>query len=556
MSALIETLSSYSWDAKVVLVMAAFAVTYGGFFLMVGVNKSKPLETLRSLIDAMVKVTECVVNFRKLPAGQKPLDQSVVQTAVYWTVRSVVTCVPQFFGFLGLGHEYIPSRIEVEELSKLWKILNVSHYQLDRYRQYIEENKIFEYYLELLQLFAMIPTDNIKILTALFDAKDGLKPLFHVSTQQQVGVEVLEKKNVLLLISSELEVNKEEIGIMVEMYKNTRQVCQYDLVCLTLGKTTRSQKEEFENMLNLKKLPWYLLHDEHSINRAVIKYIKEVWHFNNKPILVVLDPQGRVISQNSFANIRIWGGIDLSITIKTEAQLWSETSWGLELLLQTIDEAKNTLQWIKENERFICLYGGEDINWIRDFTTAAREVAIKATNIQFEMVYIGARNLTKRVKENIDIIKKENLSNWWPAEVLSKFWVRLESMWHSRMQVITKTSIEEDYIMKEIKTMLTYDGSEKGWALISKGSTIMVKAKGDIILNCFRQFDCLKESFGLVKDFMEVIIDYVKKQEINPKLHCNRLILPVTVGSIPEELPCEICRCSMEKFVMYSCCKD
>ncbi|XP_042479678.1 protein SIEVE ELEMENT OCCLUSION B-like [Macadamia integrifolia] len=359
MLALIETLSSYSWDSKVVLAMAAFAVSYGGFFFLVGAkNKSKPLETLRSLIEAMVSVTECVVNLKNLPSGHNSLDQSVVQTAVYWTIRSVVACVPHFFGFLSLGHEYTPSRIEDEELSKLCRILIVSHDQIDRYRLYIEENKIFEYYHELLQLFSMIPTDKLKILNALIDTKDCLKPLVQVSSQQHVGVEVLEKKNVLLLISpSLLDANKEEIGILVDLYKNTKQVCQYELLCLSLEETTESKREEFEKLLNMKKMPWYLLHRDHQvINRAVIKYIKEVWHFNNKPILVVLDTQGRVITQNAFPNIRIWGGIDLSITLKTEAQLWSEATWGLELLFQTIEQAKNILQWMKkDNERYIFL---------------------------------------------------------------------------------------------------------------------------------------------------------------------------------------------------------
>ncbi|XP_043726317.1 protein SIEVE ELEMENT OCCLUSION B-like [Telopea speciosissima] len=117
--------------------MSSFAITYGGFFFLVTANKLKPLKTLRSLIEAMVNVTEFVVNFQKLPADQKSLDQSVVQTAVYWTVRSVVACVPHFYGFLCLGQEYNPSKNEEEELSKLLKKLSDSHYQLDHNHQCI-----------------------------------------------------------------------------------------------------------------------------------------------------------------------------------------------------------------------------------------------------------------------------------------------------------------------------------------------------------------------------------------------------------------------------------
>ncbi|XP_042479675.1 protein SIEVE ELEMENT OCCLUSION B-like [Macadamia integrifolia] len=191
MSTLIKTLSSYSWDAKVVLVMAAFAVTYGEFFLLlegVGANKSKPLETLRSVIKAMVNLIDCIVNFSKLP-NQESLDQSVVETTVYWIIRSAVACVPQFFGFLGMGYEYTLSRIENEELFKLLKNLNVSHRhlkeELDRYQQSIDKMKLSAEYEALVQLFATTHIHNIEILNALIKTKDGLPPLFQISTQQR-----------------------------------------------------------------------------------------------------------------------------------------------------------------------------------------------------------------------------------------------------------------------------------------------------------------------------------------------------------------------------------
>ncbi|XP_042499648.1 protein SIEVE ELEMENT OCCLUSION A-like [Macadamia integrifolia] len=553
MSALIKLLSKYSWDAKLILILAAFAVTYGGFFHflgVVGVDKWKSLEKLRSIMEAMVKVTVNLIKARTLLPPASSLDQSIVQTAVYWTIRSVVACMPHIFGFLAFGQEYTPSESEDKELKKLRE--NVKSIdreikaELDGYDEYIERNKRFEYVQKIDLCFNMIHTDNIKIVNLLLCAEGGLKPLFQVSTpQQRVGVEVLKNKNVSLLVLRELDFYQEEIGILVEMHKNTKQVSKYELVCFPVGKTSQSKKEDFETMLSLKKMPWYLVHHDHPINLGVIEYFENKWNFINKPILVVLDPQGRLISQNAFPNIRVRGGIDLPFT-----ELWSKATWGLQLLLHTIEEGNNILQWIKE-ERFICLYGGEDSKWIEDFTKMAQRVTKKA-NIQFEMVYMGARNQTKRMKQNFTFIKHNNLSNCWP-ELVSKFWVRLESIWNSRMQVIPMNTFEGDDIMKGIKTMLTYDGSDKGWALISKGSKIMVKAEGDIILECFKQYD---EGFvppGL-KDFMEMVIHYVKNQDT--KLHCNRLILPVTVGKIPEEMTGEICHCTMEKSIMYRCCND
>ncbi|XP_042501313.1 protein SIEVE ELEMENT OCCLUSION A-like [Macadamia integrifolia] len=573
MTILIQKLSNYTWDAKIVLVMAAFAVNFGGFFSLIGAkNKPKPLETLWSLIEAMVNETECVVNFKRFHPEENSLGQSSVvqllQTAVYLIFRSVLTCVPHFFGFLVMSHEYTPSKTEEEELSKLLKKLNDSYDQLDRHRKEVYEKKIAREYQELVELFEKTQTDNIEILNKLINPKDGLKPLIQVSTQLQVDAEAVGKKNVLLVISTEFDVKKEkeELGILIDLCNNTKQVSEYELVFLPLRKTTGSKAEELKKMLDdkkmvdEKKMKWHLVHHDHQINRGAVKYIKEVWHFNNKPILVVLNTQGKVINQNAFNNIRICGAMDLSIVLKTEAQLWAEataaaTTWGPELLLQTIDEGKKILQWMnKDKERYVFLYGGEDISWIMEFKTGMEE---KATDIDYEMIYIGARNITKRVKDNITFIKEKKLSNCLTVEDVSKFWLRLESIWNSKMQGITKSSIEEDEIMKGIKSMLTYDGSmEKGWGMITKGSTVMVKAEGNIILTSLKQSDSLKESSTLKGGFMEVVIDNVKKQESVSKSHCNQIILPVTAGKIPEDMPCEKCHSTMEKYVLYKCCKE
>ncbi|KAJ4974390.1 hypothetical protein NE237_007564 [Protea cynaroides] len=239
---------------------------------------------------------------------------------------------------------------------------------------------------------------------------------------------------------------------------------------------------------------WYSVHRPSFIHPAVIKYIKEVWRFNKKPILVVLDPQGSVVSPNALDMMWVWGRLAFPFTSMTEEALWKEATWGLELLVHDIDQ--HVINWIME-ERFICLYGGEDIEWIRKFTTTTRAVAQEA-GIPFEMVYVGKSKHKDQVGRNISVITMEKLSHCWPdLTSIWFFWVRLESMWHSEMRL--GSTIEKDHIMQEIMTMLTFDGSEQGWALISKGSTTMVKAKGDLFLECFQQYENVWKKFVDVK---------------------------------------------------------
>jgi hypothetical protein len=136
--AICNTLSSYSWDAKVVLAIAAFAVNYGEFWLVAQLYATNPLarglailkqlpeiseyadslkpkfEALSNLIAAMLKVTKCIVGFKELPSQYITPDTPELLTAnahipiaVYWTIRSIVACASQIMGLIGMGHEYV-----------------------------------------------------------------------------------------------------------------------------------------------------------------------------------------------------------------------------------------------------------------------------------------------------------------------------------------------------------------------------------------------------------------------------------------------------------------
>ncbi|KAJ0074950.1 hypothetical protein Patl1_33356 [Pistacia atlantica] len=59
-------------------------------------------------------------------------------------------------------------------------------------------------------------------------------------------------------------------------------------------------------------------------------------------------------------------------------------------------------------------------------------------------------------------------------------------MWHSKMQLGCRE--ENDPIMQEINTLLSFDKSDEGWAMFGRGSAL-AKAEGETILQCLRDFD-------------------------------------------------------------------
>nr|POF06518.1 protein sieve element occlusion b [Quercus suber] len=110
--------------------------------------------------------------------------------------------------------------------------------------------------------------------------------------------------------------------------------------------------------------------------------------------------------------------------------------------------------------------------WIIE-TAVINKAVVEAARINLELVYVGKNNAKERLKKNIATINVEQLSHYWPnISSVSLFWVRLESMLYSKLQ----KTVENDYIMQEVMTMLSFDGSDQGWAILFRGSDEMARA--------------------------------------------------------------------------------
>ena len=82
---------------------------------------------------------------------------------------------------------------------------------------------------------------------------------------------------------------------------------------------TEADQEKFNELQSM--MPWYSLHHPKLLEPAVVRYIKEVWKFAKKMILVVLDPQGKVACPNALHMILIWGNAAYPFTATKEEAL-------------------------------------------------------------------------------------------------------------------------------------------------------------------------------------------------------------------------------------------
>ncbi|XP_052205367.1 protein SIEVE ELEMENT OCCLUSION B-like [Diospyros lotus] len=587
--AIFHLLASYTWEAKVVIALAAFAVNYGEFWLVAQLYLTNPLaksvgllkqlpeilergdslkpkfEAFTTLIQAMLDVTACIVEFNELPAQYIAPDTPALLTAkghipvaVYWTIRSIVACASQMMNLVGMGHEYIASTTEAWELSSLAHKLSNIHSHLQKQLalcyQHVDENRHIEAYQTLVRLFETPHIDNTKILRALIYAREDQLPLIDGSTKRRVSIDVLRRKIVLLFIS-DLDLAQDEIFILQQMYTDARQnptrdESQYEVVWLpVVDRSTPWDSEKQTRFETLQAMmPWYSVFHPSQLDPAVVKYIKEAWHFNKKLLLVVLDPQGRVVNHNAIHMLLIWGSLAFPFTSLREEGLWKEETWRMDLLADSVHPS--LFNWITEG-KYICLYGGEDLEWIRRFTVSLKAVA-KSANIPLEILYVGKSNRREKIQRINSIISAEQLSHIMPDVTLNWFfWVRLESMWHSKMQ--HSKSPDTDTIVQEIVKMLSFDGGDQGWAVISRSSEEMAKANADVMLKSLARFDQWRGRAAEV-GFVPALNENL--QDLRSPHHCNRLILPSTAGKIPERVVCAECGRPMEKFFMYRCCTD
>ncbi|XP_058180196.1 protein SIEVE ELEMENT OCCLUSION B-like [Rhododendron vialii] len=159
---ILNNLSTYSWDAKVVISLAAFAANYGEFWLMAQLSTTNPLaksvsvlkqlssirahaSSLKSRVDpinnllhnAILTVIDCIFQFHELPPQYisherppAPLATAMAHfpAAAYWTILGIVVCSTQTTSLLGMSNEQIKPTEALELSSLAEKLSNIQAY--------------------------------------------------------------------------------------------------------------------------------------------------------------------------------------------------------------------------------------------------------------------------------------------------------------------------------------------------------------------------------------------------------------------------------------------
>ncbi|KAF4365766.1 hypothetical protein F8388_003435 [Cannabis sativa] len=550
--AILGKLSNYSWEAKAVLTLAAFALEFGDFWLLAQHQQTdqlakslailrkvpvliKPAELqkrrqaileLNNLIKTTMQVIGLFDEFEKLSNTYDPKDVTGLAVAldhlpvdVYWCIVTIVACSTKICTLI--SEEEKPQDLAPYS-QKVHYILNKIKIQLIFCRKQIDEA---ESYRRLWKLFKT-PTEIMEIFKALVFTKGTVHPLIDGSTNKTVQIEVLRRKNLLLYITG-LDITEEDITVLKPIYEVTRKDDKFKIVWIpVVEQWTEELKKKFESIR--VKMPWYVVQYFSPI--AGLKFIKQEWNYKGKPTLVVLNPQGKIENYNALHLIRVWGVKAFPFNKTVEEEISKELTWIGPLVH---DIHPSIPAWVKE-EKYIFFYGGKDNDWIQQFTKRATQLVndpfIKDTlKIKIELFCVG-----KTAKGGED------------HGILGKFWTGIESLFFTKAH---KQAV--DPVTQEIQKLLSYK-NENGWAVLTKGSTVVVTGHGFTILRVLEEFDRWKD-FAKDRSF-EVIFKEYHSKVIQSVRHCCRLELPTVAGKAPDVMQCPECPRTMETFVSYKCC--
>lgn len=124
---ILEQLRDYSWDAKAVIVLAAFALEFGKFWQLAHIPRDKlgqslaelnglqsimeniqHLANFNNLVKKIVQVVKCITDWKKMitveynvkdvPSLTDTLHE--IPVLAYWTISTLVTCTSHI-DFLG-----------------------------------------------------------------------------------------------------------------------------------------------------------------------------------------------------------------------------------------------------------------------------------------------------------------------------------------------------------------------------------------------------------------------------------------------------------------------
>ncbi|KAL2322224.1 hypothetical protein Fmac_026603 [Flemingia macrophylla] len=565
---ILEQLRDYSWDAKAVIVLAAFAQEYGKFWQLAPIPRDKlgkslaelnglhsimenihHLDNFNSLVKKVMQVVQCIIDWKKLITAEYNIKDvpSLTDTLheipvlAYWAITTLVTCTShiEFLGDKGYRYELSKFDYKLDFILKNFKDHQEKcNTQIGRIEDYSRRKDIIN----------AIQTDKeieiVKFLEALIISSDSQdsRSMVYNGLGGQVGLGEFKNKYVLLFISDldriehEIQLLKSIDEKLKEEPKELEGYRKEDFKILWIpivGVWDEEQKKKLENA----KVGWYVVKEFNF--QTGIDLIREVFNYKVNPMIMLISPEGKVENPDAKQIISTWGIDGFPFRTSDHTRLTQQWNW----FWTEIISLSPTIRELIKRDSYIFIYGGTNTKWIQDFTTAVEKLK---------------KNETLNLEETT--IESYRLGRDSP-KIVPRFWITIDNLLASRKLARKGGGGGEEEVQdsttREIQNLLFLKQDPQGWAILSKGSHVKVLGHGEAMLQTVKDFDSWKEKLHQEISFDVAFKEHYEKCKDKSVPHkCEHREFANYPADILAHIPCpNKCGREMEvASVNYKCC--
>ncbi|KAL4357643.1 hypothetical protein HN51_028930 [Arachis hypogaea] len=496
---ILEQLKNYSWDAKALLTLAAFAFEIHRIESLESpwTNevqsrwKVPPIAT--NLVAWVMEALEHIWEWLKLSSiGYNTEDVPSLSDAfneipllVYWILASLVASVANIIA----SSDYQLS----DFIDRLSSIDNNLKEHLSLIKQEIDG---FEDYLRRKEMFSQTK-DSVSMLRNLCEPTPEFPrvQVYDGNTKTKKGFEVFKQKHVLLYFSEFNSIDSEILFlnyIHVRLEENPKEVIKgfkkEDFKILWIP-IVDNMDDSAKIKLRFETLKSYIrcYAVEHFSKLPGIRLIREKLNYTGKPIMPVLTPKGDIMNEDAKDLIFQWGieafpfrkfdGEDLSLKWKWFWDVLKKLSLGIQL----------------EGGKYIFIYQGKNREWNQ--------------KLAFELDKIKVHETIKRadcVIEHYQLGKNDH-------GAISSFWKEIEIKKETKKA--SKLHEVLDYeIQDKMESLLRLKNDPQGWVILSKGSNVKVLGGMKPMFETMMNFEIWKDKVLQIEGFDIALKEYYDAQ--------------------------------------------
>ncbi|XP_028762366.1 protein SIEVE ELEMENT OCCLUSION B-like [Neltuma alba] len=277
-------------------------------------------------------------------------------------------------------------------------------------------------------------------------------------------------------------------------------------------------------------MPWYVLENLFAIKGK--KVLEELWHYQAKPIVVVTNPRGQVIHNNAMHMIFVWKIQAFPFRPEDEERLSLHWKWFWNQATKVFPDIE---KWI-QNDTHIFIYGGTDV-------AGTQRIGTLLDSIKKDPI----------IKQADAIIEHFNLSKLDETSA-SNFRNKITNSMLSRVQ--TKNS-KQDTILKDLKTLMSYK-NERTWALLSKGSNVLVIGFDPLVTSVLEDFDEWRVNVPVLQGFDTAFMKYYSEKKASVPPPCLHFQMSNIRSGVPFTITCPEPSCKKKimevENASYKCC--